>query len=75
MTFASTLLPGVMEKESILGFVFSTTIEVDDSMEAPLLSVAEAVHTISSVGLVVFASIVRVFPTDAKGVPSLSVQE
>ena len=74
MTSASTVFPGVIEKESILGLVFSTTMDAEDSIEAPSLSVADAVQTISSVGFVVFASMVSVFPTDARGVPSVSVQ-
>ena len=75
VTFASTVVSGVMEKPSIDGAVFCTSIEVLEDIGAPSLSEAEAVQTISSVGLVVFGSMVNVFPTAASGVPSSKVHE
>ena len=51
------------------------SIDVLEDIGAPSLSDAEAVQTTSSVGSVVFASMVSVFPTAARGVPSSRVHE
>ena len=74
VTLASTAFPGVMLKLSMDGAVFCTTMEVDELMLSPSSSDALAVQNISSVGSVVFASMVNVFPTDGNWVPSSNVQ-